>query len=795
MVTGSDQLAADYEQLNSTLELYPSIAIIRAEGQPPDHYELEYRLRGYVRSPDGTIEIDDVHRVAINLPFGYPHFPPTVKPLTNIFHPDIDPAAIRIADQWQAKPSLADLALHIGEMICGNVYSVDDPFNQEAADWYLEHRDELPLDVLKIADIEENGALFDTLDEDTFASLGLEDDDLLEPATAEEDQAELLLSYLDEKKIYAASDLLQGLPASVAVPDRETIEQRIGTALREADRLYTEAKQLENKGQLQEALALIERLQETVADSPGVNELRSRIEQSLALSAPGEEEPRPPRKEKKEKKPPAIPRNEVARPAAASGPARRFSLPALPYRALFILLAVVGLIAAGTGLYLREQGALNRAREGWQQARQLAQQRDFSGAEAAANVALEQLAPLMLLRTEKQLLADRINKLLASQEFQQGLKGNVLYQGKYISADEARTRKQLASLQEKGEELVRQGKIQGAIAAFEEALRFASANGLQGEAAGLRQTLGNLRFEQTMTSAKRAEQDKEWESAAETYRKALQLSRNLADTDEIEEINKRLKAASFRHELDQSRAAFTESQWQQTIEMLEHAQKLIQEDPSAVTPGEKNELARLLARSRLYQALAIARQAYEDRDWDKTIDQYEKALQILRSQEKQLGGNLEDSIAKIEKTMLMVSIARERSQAMAAEKKKDLENVLAHYRTMLTLATSGTFSQDPALRAIAANVRKQIKTTGARLEIEKKISWLSDNFMEIFRKSNPAYATSTLTKPKVTYLKNENGRMIFKLTCIEQSQGRSSRLELDYQYDPASGRWSMYTGQ
>ena len=57
-----------------------------------------------------------------------------------------DPAAIRIADQWQKNPSLPDLILHIGEMICGSAYNVEDPFNQEAADWYRNHTDQLPLD-------------------------------------------------------------------------------------------------------------------------------------------------------------------------------------------------------------------------------------------------------------------------------------------------------------------------------------------------------------------------------------------------------------------------------------------------------------------------------------------------------------------------------------------------------------------------------------------------------------------------------------------------------------------------
>ena len=542
------------------------------------------------------------------------------------------------------------------------------------------------------------------------------------------------------------------------------------------------------------ALAVLDRLQETVADSPGVDELRSRLQQSLSFSPAVEEEPRKApdrakstgrdRKQEAAARPP--------RPPATPG--RKVSLPSLPYRAIFIVLALVGLAAAGGSLYFKDRHVLEQARQELRQARQLARERSLSQAETAADTALEKLDSVLVLRSEKQRLADQVNGLLTSRDFREGLKGNVLYKGKYINEDKARVLAQLDALVGKGEDMIRQGRVSKAIAAYDRALRFATDNRLETRAATLRQTINNLRFEQTMANAKRAEQDKEWQNAAETYRKALELSRNLADKGEIKEISKRLKAASFRHELDQSKEAFTESQWQQTIEMLEHAQKLIKEDPSAVTSQEKEELARLLAGSRLYQTLAIARQAYEKRDWDRTIAEYEKALDLLRTQQRQFGGDLGDAIAKIEKTLLMVRIAREQSEAVAAKKKDDLEAVLTHYRRMLAMATGGRFGRDAALRSIARNIREEIKATTAQLDIEKKIRWLTDNFMDIFRKSYPSYATSGLEQPRVTYLRKEKGRMIFNMTCIERSHGRSSRLELNYQYDPATGRWSMYTG-
>ena len=86
MASSTDQLTADFKEVQNTLELYPSINIIQVEGQPPDSYEIEYLLKGYVRDADAGIRQGAQHRIRISLPFGYPHFPPTVMHLLHTKH-------------------------------------------------------------------------------------------------------------------------------------------------------------------------------------------------------------------------------------------------------------------------------------------------------------------------------------------------------------------------------------------------------------------------------------------------------------------------------------------------------------------------------------------------------------------------------------------------------------------------------------------------------------------------------------------------------------------------------------
>ena len=285
MAMGSQQIAEDYEQLKDLLELYPHIFIVKTDGQPPDNYEIEYNLRGYVKEEDNTVTIGQTHRVRISLPFGYPHFAPIAKPLTPIFHPDIDPAAIRLSEYWQQNPSLPDLVLHIGEMICGSIYNLEDPFNQEAADWYKRQQKQLPLDSISIADIEETDAALDSLVDDTFASLGLESDDFLAPEKPVDDKdIQHIRDLVAQNKIFTANKLLAELPDSVVFPDREDIQQGVGKVLRKTDQLFKLAEQLEDMSKFDEAMEVADNLLAIAADAPGAAALRTRIEQSFQLA-------------------------------------------------------------------------------------------------------------------------------------------------------------------------------------------------------------------------------------------------------------------------------------------------------------------------------------------------------------------------------------------------------------------------------------------------------------------------------------------------------------------------------
>lgn len=151
------RLQADYDRLRDYVRRHPRLQLIQADGEPPERYQIEYRVRGLRQRDDELLEVES-HLVEIALPLGYPRTPPQCRMLTPVFHPNIAPHAICIGDHWSPGESLAALAVRIGELLTYQSYNTKSPLNGEAARWVTDHIDELPLDPVSLV-LEDSGPL------------------------------------------------------------------------------------------------------------------------------------------------------------------------------------------------------------------------------------------------------------------------------------------------------------------------------------------------------------------------------------------------------------------------------------------------------------------------------------------------------------------------------------------------------------------------------------------------------------------------------------------------------------
>lgn len=140
------RLMADAENLKTRLAKSPYIRIQSVQGNPPDTYIIEYRVRGIESVQNGEIKYRDQHTLEIRLTSEYPRSQPQCRLLTPIFHPNIEPAVICIGDHWTAQECLIDLIVRIGEMITYQSYNIKSPLDGNAAMWADKNQAWLPID-------------------------------------------------------------------------------------------------------------------------------------------------------------------------------------------------------------------------------------------------------------------------------------------------------------------------------------------------------------------------------------------------------------------------------------------------------------------------------------------------------------------------------------------------------------------------------------------------------------------------------------------------------------------------
>ncbi len=143
------RLQADHEKLREFVRQQPRVRLLKAEGDPPERYQLEYQIKG-LRQVDEQLFVVASHVVEILLPLGYPRLPPQCRMLTPVFHPNIAPHAICIGDHWSAGEPLWSTVSRIGEMIAYQSYNTKSPLNGEAARWVDENVKNLPLDPISL---------------------------------------------------------------------------------------------------------------------------------------------------------------------------------------------------------------------------------------------------------------------------------------------------------------------------------------------------------------------------------------------------------------------------------------------------------------------------------------------------------------------------------------------------------------------------------------------------------------------------------------------------------------------
>lgn len=763
-------------ELISTLKLYPNIRIIHIVGDPPSTYEIEFKSFSSGNNETTTAKREDAHTFLFEIPQDYPLSPPSITTKSTKGDNRLLSELNKVSDLWPSIRCLSNLVVHIGMVILSHSPAVREN-NPDLT------RGQQPVDDLLSAVPKESP-----------------------PKTrGESEKNKKIITLIKQKKYFSANILLTGIQGSLREKEYKKFERIIGEHILKANELHKIILDLFDADDQAGAKKIFIKLANTFPDFPALEELKTKFAPSpsphsgLSLENTSDEEMQPSSPSDDEHHEYPFIKNDQPKGNKKKTRSSTGNYGGKHYIRFFALAFLVVLLAVIGAFYHRDKLALQRADREWQMATGLVGELKHKQALEHFERAKNALASINLLLWIQRERLKQIDDLIISQDFIEGLHGRIPYKGRYLAIDKVDKLKTLSSMLQSAEQLARNNSVKEAIAAYEEARLYATANATESNISEIQQTINNLRLELTLSEAKKAEGKKQWDDLTDIYQRALTLAKQISEQTKDraleDSIHQRLAFAIFKQNLSKSRQKFAGQQWNETIELLEIAQEVLSQWPGAITKKEKSELENLLNRSRLYSTLSEAKAAYESEQWKLAADNYHATLKLLKKTTGMKKEQLNNFIEKVKRTLFMAELAELLSEAAKAENQNKFPLAIKYYNTVIQLAEASEYRQAGWAKNIITNTYSQIEASENQYDTNQKIDWLTENYSSIFRENINLSNVSKLLYPSVSYEGKEGQDKLFQISCIEKNSGKPARLIIHYQYITSTGRWRIHPGQ
>ena len=839
----SQQLADIYRNISEQFINHPLIRIEAVKGDPPEQYEITYNIPSAVKAPDGRIVQQSGNTIVITIPFGFPHFPPTCKPKGQIFHPDFDAAAICLGDFWQNRRDLGDLIRHIGAMLSGEIYSTENTFNEEAARWYQEHKDQLPFAVTGLL---QKGWSPD----DSPASATKKDDEmltLLELDVLEEEKRSVQdkrgndhpdgpaaalsgdlsagnqeksarLWELSQKKLYMRLKReLDTLELGESVEGQEALVQKTHAALAEARELYRQADEEECNGSMEKAAELYAQVVDQVADFPDIdlaiqrikntknvlNDLykpQSSMSKSLTVTRPGEPPAVPVGQQIEPKKSRFLPTRQKDKSLADATPSQTTPI---YHRKLHIgivpltVVACLAILAALLGyLWLSGNQRLGTAEGLLLQCREAMINLDFYKAQSTCNNALATADSAKFSSTErKDALIRDVNNIKESEEFRQGLLGNILIEGRYVAKGAAEQQKILQSALKEATIESAAGHWSQAANAYRKALAVVDAySAVQVDSrVDLEQQLALVETRLFLEKAKDSLNTSDQSKALE-YLLAAQKSVTKVNPQAQEElsanINSLLAQRQFADLKTRADQLMAQSDWQGASALFQQA-VLLGQELSARQKKDLEGMQRNVSRAALYAAIEKGNQAFGNGKWDEAASQYSQAMNMAKNSSLGFNAQEQDKLSSwLMKLLLQTTIIQNRQQADVALAQGDKETAKSSLQKIVNTIRMSPFSSERQFFDIANETKGKLDQVNNEEFIANKKKYLAANYKQIFQSHSAEIKIDNLEDPQVSFEGKRKGKYLFQV--LSKQRGNRVTLKTQYLYDPEQDRWTFY---
>lgn len=825
----TQEFGAIFAEIQNEFSADPVIEVKPVAGQPPSQYEVTYHVPCTVKNEQGTIVIDSTHVITISIPFGFPHFSPSCKPKSPIFHPDFDSAAICLGNYWNRERTLPELIRHIGQMLNGELYSTENAFNEEALAWFQEHSKELPFDSnsqlegsigeeLTLEDPVESEELDILEDQDFIDEIDFSDEEDFTagdhhhsdsppaPPVSDGFNSDNLLRLAQLKNFNELEDELNGIDPSIRFDEREELEAKTSAALNEARELYSIAGELEDAGNLPKALDAFREVEALVSDFPRIRDDIMRTEQSAQMlhefdgSTPedGDEtfafdslpEPEPVEES------PIAHQKDQPKPRFFEDEPTKKSINIVPIVAAGAVLCIVVTL---TYYYFSLTGKLTEAKQLFSECTSQFAAKDFHAAEKSCIASMDTTTNIFLVHQgDKNELQSSIRKILNSEELRQGLLGNVLHNGRYVPQSLLEAHQSFYAATTKGNESFAAQAWNEAITSYQNAINIArrTRDISTTDLLEIEKHLKEAQFYSQIDEARIAAEKEDWTVAVEILKKLEPEIDSLEATDQSKyrlEIQSLMAKSQFTQLKSKANTLFSQSDWTGAFAMFQQAieagRTLSETEPGAIDSLQQN-----VAKAELYSTINEGNSAFAAGKWDLAITEYRKAKEILGQKGAVLNiTNVAQSQKKIDRIILQSALLRERQAADKHRDEGDLEAALRNLQDMVNHIKYGNFSNDPEFQ----KTLKEIQDTQANLRDELYIGelqqYLVDNYAKLFNQNYPAASPNSLSAPSATFEKRVGSLYLFKMQCTESGRGRPLKLIMYYAYNPVTDKWKFHS--
>ena len=141
------RLENEWRRLQVSFAYHPAVRVIPLKNDPPDEYQVEYRMRTVSFDEAGQLQYVNSVLVHVWLPPAFPHEPPLVRPISALFHPNVSADGIGIGQAWtSATSTLVDVVSLVGRLLAFQAYDEDAIYNPDALEWWQGNAQILPTD-------------------------------------------------------------------------------------------------------------------------------------------------------------------------------------------------------------------------------------------------------------------------------------------------------------------------------------------------------------------------------------------------------------------------------------------------------------------------------------------------------------------------------------------------------------------------------------------------------------------------------------------------------------------------